>query len=249
MTGTGGTSRVSLLRSRLSGALDRLPAPVRRWVRPRRLVAVCGAGVLACAVVVGGSVAAVRTTSHGHLYYSAASAPSAPVAMVFGAEIYADGRPSPFVVGRLTIALDLYRAGKVRAVLVTGDHGRWTYDEPDTMRAWLVAHGVPRSKVVPDYAGFDTYQSCARARRIFGVRRALLVSQDFHIPRAVALCRSVGIDADGVGDTSMHQTDVYPRNWSRDQLADVKAVYDMAVRPDPQYLGRHEPGVERAVRG
>lgn len=233
---------------RLSDALDRLPAPVRRWVRPRRLFAVAGGAALACALVVGGSVALVRTVARGHVYDSVADAPSAPVAMVFGAEIYADGTPSPFVVARLTVALDLYRAGKVRALLVTGDHGRWEYDEPDTMRAWLVTHGVPRSKVVPDYAGFDTYQSCARAKRVFGVRRALLVSQDFHVPRAVALCRSVGIDADGVGDTTQHQADVYPRNWSREQLADVKAVFSMLARPDPEYLGRHEPGVDRAVR-
>ena len=116
------------------------------------------------------------------------------------------------------------------------------------MRAWLVDHGVPYDKIVTDYAGFDTYQSCARARRIFGVRRALVVSQDFHIPRATALCRTVGIDADGVGDTGQHHWNVYPRNWTREQLADVKAVYSMVVRPDPQFLGRREHGVDRAVR-
>ncbi|MGA8116214.1 MAG: ElyC/SanA/YdcF family protein, partial [Actinocatenispora sp.] len=238
--------RLSRSVRRLAG---RLPAPVRRWLRPRRLVAVGLVGVLAVGVVLGGSIAWVRTAAHGHVY-GEHDVPAAPVAVVFGAEVYADGTPSAFLVGRLAVARRLYLAGKVRAVLVTGDHGVWTYDEPDAMRRWLVGHGVPTRKVVVDYAGFDTYQSCVRARRIFGVRHAILVSQDFHVPRAVALCRAVGIRADGVGDTTQH--DRYPyayrKGWLRDQLADVKAVYDMTVQPDPMFLGRREHGVQRAVR-
>jgi vancomycin permeability regulator SanA len=220
---------------------------MRKLLRPRWLLR---AGLLAAALVAlvaGGSVAAVRLTAAGHLY-AAESVPAAPVAIVFGAEIYSDGHPSPYVVGRLRVAQRLYQLHKVKAVLVTGDHGRWTYDEPDVMRDWLIAHGMPAAKVVADYAGFDTYQSCARARRVFGVRHAVLVSQDFHLPRAVALCRSVGIRADGVGDHQAHDT-MYWRNWSRDQLADTKAAFDMVVQPDPTYLGHHESGVDNATRG
>jgi vancomycin permeability regulator SanA len=220
---------------------------LRRLLRPRRLIRVGLLAVGVAALVVGGSVVAVRATASGHVY-SAESVPAAPVAVVFGAEIYASGKPSPYVVGRLRVAEKLYDTHKVKAILVTGDHGRWTYDEPDTMRSWLIAHGVPATRVVADYAGFDTYQSCARAYRVFGVRHAILVSQDFHLPRAVALCRAVGIDADGVGDHQPHDT-MYWRNWSRDQLADSKAVFDMVVQPDPTYLGRHESGVDRAIRG
>ncbi|WP_203964478.1 SanA/YdcF family protein [Actinocatenispora thailandica] len=228
--------------------MSRLPAPLRRWLRPRRLLATGLAGVALVAVLLGGAVGWVHLRAHGHLYYSVAAAPSAPVALVFGAEVYQDDTPSPFLTGRLELARRLFVAGKVRALLVTGDHRRWGYDEPDVMRAWLVDHGVPMDRIVTDYAGFDTYQSCARAKRIFGVHRALVVSQDFHVPRATALCRSVGIDADGVGDTGQHRWDAYPRNWVREQLADVKAIYSMVMQPDPEFLGRREHGVERAVR-
>ncbi len=235
-------------RARLRARIARLPGPVRRWLRPRRAIAVGLTGILVVGLVLGGSIGWVRGAAHSHLY-SESSVPAAPVALVFGAQVYPNGRPSPFLVGRLEVARRLYRSGKVRALLVTGDHGQWHYDEPDTMRTWLIDHGVPAGKVVADYAGFDTYQSCARARRIFGVRRAIMVSQDFHVPRAVALCRSVGIDADGVGDTTQAHGPAYQRGWFRDQLADVKAVYDMTVQPDPKFLGRPETGVERAVSG
>lgn len=219
---------------------------LRRLLRPRRLIRI-GLVLAAAAVVVGGGCdLAVRASASGHVY-SVSSVPAAPVAVVFGAEIYSTGTPSPYVVGRLRVAQELLDTHKVKAILVTGDHRRWTYDEPDTMREWLVSHGVPGAKVVTDYAGFDTYQSCTRAYRIFGVRHAILVSQDFHIPRALALCRAVGIQADGVGDHQRHDL-MYWRNWSRDQVADTKAVFDMVVQPDPT-LGRHESGVEKAIRG
>lgn len=214
-------------------------------VRPKRLALAALAGTAALALLVGGSMWLVGTRADGHLY-RVADVPAAPVVVVFGAKVRADGTPSPYLAGRLALALRLYRAGKVRAILVTGDHGRWTYDEPDAMRTWLMARDVPDSKVVADYAGFDTYQSCARARRIFGVRKAILVSQDFHIARAVALCRSVGIDATGVGDSQPHNTR-YWRIFTRDKLADVKAVYDMTIQPDPRYLGRREHGLDAAL--
>jgi vancomycin permeability regulator SanA len=105
------------------------------------------------------------------------------VAIVLGAQVHEDGRPSRFLEARLALAERLYESGRVRALLVTGDHGRWAYDEPGTMRRWLVEHGVPERRVVVDHAGFDTYDSCLRARRIFGVRRAVVVTQTFHVLR------------------------------------------------------------------
>ncbi|MFF5294834.1 SanA/YdcF family protein [Paractinoplanes globisporus] len=208
-------------------------------------------GAVATAIaVIAGSLCSlwVQTTAFGHVY-DEKSVPSAPVALVLGAEVYPGGTPSPFLAARLDIAKRLLDAGKVRAILVSGDHSRWDYDEPGAMQVYLVARGVPASQVVLDYAGFDTYDSCARARRVFGVRRAIVVTQSYHIDRAVTLCRNQGIDANGIGDDSVR---IYKEPWAhsvlRERGAIVKAAIDALSHRDPVYLGRHEPGVDDALR-
>ena len=179
---------------------------------------------------------------------SAAEVPTAPVAVVFGAGLW-DGEPSPYLAHRLDAAAQLYRAGRVRAVLVTGDNSRRDYDEPNAMRNYLVRHGVPGSQVVNDYAGFDTWDSCARARRIFGVQRAVLISQGFHIRRALVLCEAAGVDAHGVAASSDRRDITWYYGGVREILAAGKAAWDVAVRPDPRFLGPRERGVDRALEG
>ncbi|MFI1100304.1 vancomycin high temperature exclusion protein [Streptomyces melanogenes] len=174
-----------------------------------------------------------------------AQAPASGVAVVFGAGLW-DGEPSPYLAHRLDAAVELYRAGKVKAVLVTGDNGRAEYDEPDAMRTYLVKHGVPDRQVVSDFAGFDTWDSCVRARKIFGVERAVLVSQDFHIRRAVALCEAAGVDSYGVAVGAVHDTTWY-YGTTREVFAAGKAVLDAAFKPDPRFLGPKESGVARAL--
>jgi vancomycin permeability regulator SanA len=233
---------------------------LRRWGRiagvtrpPRRLRSRAIRAALWCALVgvlAGfGSAAWTRFEARGRLYTDPETVPAAPVAIVLGAQVHEDGRPSRFLEARLVLAKRLYDEGRVRALLVTGDHGRWAYDEPGTMRRWLVDHGVPARKVVVDYAGFDTYDSCARARRIFGVRRAIVVTQAFHLPRAVTVCRAVGVDAVGLGDVSVRALPYWWwRGVAREQGACVKAALDVAVRRDPVFLGPHEAGVDDALR-
>ncbi|NUS13367.1 MAG: DUF218 domain-containing protein [Streptomyces sp.] len=175
-----------------------------------------------------------------------ADVPAAPVAVVFGAGLDGPGHPSPYLAHRLDAAAGLYRAGKVRVLLVTGDNSRTTYDEPGAMRAYLVAHGIPAARVVVDDAGFDTWDSCSRARRVFGVHRAILVSQGFHIRRAVALCEAAGLSVYGVGVDERHDATWYA-GGARELLAAGKAALDAAVRPSPRFLGPKEPGVTRAL--
>ncbi|WP_369379168.1 vancomycin high temperature exclusion protein [Streptomyces sp. cg36] len=174
-----------------------------------------------------------------------AQAPASGVAVVFGAGLWR-GEPSPYLAHRLDAAVELYRAGKVRAVLVTGDNGRAEYDEPDAMRTYLVRHGVPDRQVVSDFAGFDTWDSCVRARKVFGVERAVLVSQGFHIRRAVALCEAAGVDSYGVAVDAVHDATWY-YGAAREVLAAGKAVADAVLTPDPRFLGPKEPGVARAL--
>ena len=162
--------------------------------------------------------------------------------------MYADGSPSPFLAARLDIAKRLLDAGKVKAILLSGDHSRWEYDEPGSMEVYLVARGVPASRIALDYAGFDTYDSCARAGRIFGVRQAVVVTQTYHLDRAVTLCRSQGIDATGVGDDTVK---IYEDPWRnsviRERGAIVKAVTDVISHRDPVFLGRQETTVHEAL--
>lgn len=174
--------------------------------------------------------------------------PPAPVALVLGAEVYPDGQPSAFLLARLGLAKRLYDTGKVQALLVSGDNGRPDYDEPDVMRQWLIDHGVPPVKVVADYAGFDTYDSCVRANKIFGVRQVIIVSQSFHLPRAITICRHEGVVATGVGDSSVASDHLaWWHSVIREQFADVKAAWDVTTGRRPVFLGAHEPGIDNAL--
>ncbi|MBL1074431.1 YdcF family protein [Nocardia sp. 2] len=217
-----------------------------RWFPPRRVGKLLVASVIGAILLTLSSILWVRYTTDD-FQYSAESAPNKDVAIVFGAEIYADGQPSPFLAARLDLGRALLEAGKVKAILVTGDNGRSSYDEPTVMRNYLVAKGVPASKIALDYAGFSTYESCARAHEVFGVDSAIAVTQDFSLPRTIALCRSVGIDAVAVGDDGQDHNGVYWKCWFRDQLATTKAMYSIIVQPEPTFLGNQETTVRDAM--
>ena len=226
------------------GQVLKLPSPRSAL---RRLITMGALGGTLAVATMAASQTWVRSTAADHLY-DVGSVPAAPVALVLGAQVGADGHPSAFLEARLETARQLLAAGKVKAVLVSGDHAEWGYDEPGSMLVWLVTHGVPASRVVLDHAGFDTYDSCARARRIFGVRQAVVVTQDFHLERAVAICRTLGIDATGVGDDSVRAfREVWLRGEIREEFAAVKAALDVLTRRDPVFLGRRETGVAEAV--
>jgi vancomycin permeability regulator SanA len=186
--------------------------------------------------------------STGAYRASAATVPPAAVGIVFGAGA-PGGVPSPMLIGRLQAGLDLYRRGKVQVLLLTGDNSRSHYNEPLVMNDYLVGHGVPASRIVLDYAGFDTWDSCVRAKKIFGVDRAILITQRFHLPRALTLCRAVGIDARGVGDDSRPYAPIATViSYVRELPAALKAVYSLAVRPDPRFLGPREPDIRQALQ-
>ncbi|MEU0839434.1 ElyC/SanA/YdcF family protein [Streptomyces sp. NPDC005962] len=219
-------------------AQQRLPRTRRGW-----------RGVFQVAVLV--SVLALlpatwlRLSTEGRVRSAVGDAPSAPVGVVFGAGLW-DGEPSPYLAHRLDAAVTLYRAGKVRALLVTGDNSRDDYDEPNAMRGYLVKRGVPDRRIVSDFAGFDTWDSCSRARRVFGVHRAVLVSQGFHIRRAVALCGAAGVDAYGVAVDEPHDA-TWGFGGLRETVAAGKAVLDATFRPDPRFLGPRERGISDAL--
>ncbi|GGK37289.1 hypothetical protein GCM10010124_32520 [Pilimelia terevasa] len=207
-------------------------------------------GLAAVAVVLAAVVAAtawIRVGAAGRVH-DLAAAPAAPVAIVLGAQVDHDGIPSAFLAARLDIAAALYARRTVSAVLVSGDHGRWSYDEPGAMAHRLTALGVPQARIVQDHAGFDTYDSCQRAYRVFGVREAVVVTQSFHIARAVTLCAEAGIRTTGVGDDSVR---VHGLQWRRGAVreygAAVKAAVDVLSGRDPVFLGPVQRSLETAT--
>jgi vancomycin permeability regulator SanA len=212
----------------------------RRWVRRGLLVTAVVLPVAVLSMV--GAWLWIRVSAG--TIYTAATVPAAPVAIVLGAGLNADGTPKPYLTARLQDAETLYETGKVQAILVSGDNGSVEYDEVSAMRTWLLQHGIPQEKVVADYAGFDTYDSCVRAKRIFGVGKAIVVTQDFHVRRAVFLCRNAGIDTTGVASP-------VPDNDFRYQVREIpaalKAVVDTVFQPDPRFLGPQEPGIPAAL--
>ncbi|HSA51990.1 MAG TPA: ElyC/SanA/YdcF family protein [Yinghuangia sp.] len=174
--------------------------------------------------------------------------PPAPVALVLGAGVRGD-EPSRLLARRLDLAIELFRAGKAKVLLVSGDNGRADYNEPDVMRRYLIERGVPEKQVVADYAGFSTWDSCVRARRVFGVDKVIVVSQRFHMRRALALCDAAGLDAYGVADDSMRGDLVGLTLFggAREILAAYKAFGEAVLKPDPVALGPQEPGVAEGI--
>jgi vancomycin permeability regulator SanA len=217
--------------------------------RPRLPRTRAGRRGLVQAVMAGCVLALLPSTwmyvTTGDRLRTTADVPRTEVAVVFGAGLW-DGEPSPYLAHRLDAAAKLYREHRIEVVLVTGDNSREDYDEPDAMRAYLTRHGVPDTRIVSDYAGFDTWDSCVRARKIFGVHKAVLISQGFHIRRAVALCQAAGITSYGVAVADKHNTTWY-YGGTRELFAAGKAALDVVLRPDPRFLGPKEPGVADAL--
>lgn len=129
---------------------------------------------------------------------SVANAPHAQAAIILGALVNADGTMSAMLADRVSRGAELYKAGKVDSVIVSGDHGTWGYDEPTTMRKALQDQGVPSARIFTDHAGFDTWATMKRAREVFKVDSALVVTQGFHMTRSLYLADAAGLKATGV---------------------------------------------------
>jgi SanA protein len=191
------------------------------------MVALGGAGVLALAIAAANAY--VLLYSSGESTSKVSAVPKAEVAIVPGALVEPDGRMSAMLAARVEQASRLWHAGKVEKILVSGDHGSWKYDEPDTMRKALVADGVAPEDVFEDHAGFDTWATMVRARAIFGVHDAVVVTQGFHMPRALFLADQAGIDATGL------TSDLQGWGWQgtksglREVVSRVKAIADVTL--------------------
>lgn len=174
--------------------------------------------------------------------YQKDNAPHERVAIVFGAGLRRDGTPTPILRDRVETAADLYFSGKVEKILMSGDNRFINYNEPESMRQYALSLGVPDEVIVLDYAGRRTYDTCYRAKAIFGVEDTLLVTQKFHLPRALFLCNALGVKAAGVAAKNRQYWGVSLFIWNvREQLATIGAFLDVYVNNPLPVLGKPEP--------
>lgn len=175
-------------------------------------------------------------------YSAVRDLPSRPVAIVFGAGVRRDGSLTPMLADRVNMAADLYKSGKVQKILMTGDNSSPDYDEVTNMQRFAEQDGIPASVITLDYAGFSTYESCYRAKTIFGVTSAITVTQRYHQPRAVYDCRTLGIDAVGISlpDWERYSSKM-PLYTVREIGAQLKAWIQLNItHPKPTFLGKYE---------
>jgi SanA protein len=178
--------------------------------------------------------------SKKYLYDKVIEVPKCYTAIVLGAKVSTKGVPSDYLQDRLDIAIELYRNNKIARFLLSGDHGQRSYDEVNSMKAYLIEHGINTVDIFLDHAGFDTYNSMVRAKKIFQVKDAIVVSQEFHLPRAVFIARSKGIEAYGI-KADKREYAALKSLKIREVLANVKAFAEVTINKKPKYLGDQIP--------
>jgi SanA protein len=175
---------------------------------------------------------------YGRQIFSAEDVRAERVAIVFGARIHPDGRVSSMLADRVETAVQLYKAGKVDKLLLSGDNRFAEYDEPGRMMDYALSRGVPAEDIQPDYAGRRTYDTCYRAREIFGLKSAVLVTQEFHLPRALFTCDRLGLDVVGVAaDLQRYSRRSLAWSTTREIPALMIAWIDIVRQAPPPVLG------------
>ncbi len=160
--------------------------------------------------------------------------------VVLGCAVWADNQPSPMLKDRLDTAIELYRRGAAPKLLLTGDNSIVEYSEPDCMLAYTLAQGVPAEDIFLDFAGFSTYDSIFRAHAVFRADRVIVVTQKYHLFRALKLCKALGIEARGVASNQRKYAGRAARE-AREVLARNKDLVKGLLRPDPTFLGEPIP--------
>lgn len=180
----------------------------------------------------------VLFAAHDRVYVDAKRVPRAKVAIILGAGVYRDGRPVPQLQNRLDKGIELYKIGKVEKLLMSGDNRFFEHNEPKIMADYAAARGVPREDIVMDFAGRRTYDSIYRAKHIFCIDKAIIVSQYYHLDRAIFLSKHIGLDAYGIAAKTAGGE---KKSGAREMLACLGALIDVYIRHPKPILGDKEP--------
>lgn len=209
----------------------------RRW---RRFLAIFATGFVASLVSLWLINLTLLNSAEGRIFLNAETTPVRRVALVLGTSPRAQGQKNLYFERRMNAAARLYRLGRVDKLLVSGDNSTPYYDEPTAMKAALEQRGIPPSSIVLDYAGFRTLDSVIRAHRVFGVTECTIVTDDFHLPRALYIARHEGLDAIGY-QTEPLPSSVSPRTHIREIGSRALAWFDIVIiHRKPKFLGAPE---------
>ena len=217
--------------------------PIWHWAIRRKWLLAGGVVVLVGLMLL--PVVVIRLATNGERFAAGDSRiPERDVAIVLGAGVLPSGEPTPYLQRRLDSAIDLYKAGTVKVLLLSADNSTSHYNEPIAMQRYVTQRGVDKRDTVLDYVGFNTYDTCYRAKAIFGVTEAILVSQAYHLPRAIWTCDHLGVKSVGVAATIAEGSSGsdYTINYLlREIVSSDKAMLQTIFKPKPTALGDAEP--------
>ncbi|MDD5639621.1 MAG: ElyC/SanA/YdcF family protein [Candidatus Pacebacteria bacterium] len=170
------------------------------------------------------------------IYKEISQIPNAQTALILGASVKPNKEMSDVFRDRVDSAIELYSTGKISKIIVSGDHGKKYYDEVNTAKKYLLEKGIPPENIFLDHAGFDTYDSLYRAKYIFNAKSIIIVTQNFHLPRAIFIAKKLGHNVYGFS-ADLHQYDDANKMFIREIFADVKAYFDVLLEEKPKLLG------------
>lgn len=198
-------------------------------------------GLLGGAVLLGVNAHVVNTTASRILTSDqAAYLDNVDCILVLGCKVNENGNPSHMLEDRLKRGVELYEKGAAPKLLMSGDHGQTDYDEVNTMKQYAIHAGVPSGDIFMDHAGFSTYESIYRVKEVFGAKKILIVTQEYHLYRALYIAESLGVDAYGVGADYRSYSGQFGRDI-REVLARNKDFFGVQFKPEPTYLGEQIP--------
>ena len=199
--------------------------------------------VLVIGLILAGTVPRLVTRAFaGSRIHLPENAPPSQIAIVFGAGLYRDGRPTPVLRDRVATAAELYFDGKVDKLLMSGDNSTIAHNEPGAMRDYALGLGVPEEAIIQDFAGRRTYDTCYRARDIFHIDSAILVTQAFHLPRALYTCNMLGVQSTGVPADLRQYRRSSEAFWNmRETAATAVALWQLHISQPEPILGNPEP--------
>ena len=214
---------------------------MKRKLLIRLLCAALGLLILGAAALFGINALVLGSTAERILSpEDAAKLQDVDCILVLGCLVKADGVPSDMLRDRLSRGVELYHAGAAPKLLMSGDHGRVDYDEVRAMKQYALDNGIPSADVFMDHAGFSTYESIVRAKEIFQAKKILIVTQEYHLSRALYIADAFGLEAYGVSADLRSYSGQTGRDV-REILARVKDLFTCVFKPDPTYLGEAIP--------